>query len=104
MEGEANVERRRSSGLWVHWVGDAVSLAVVLAVGFIGYGELKEANRQEGMRLEKVEAKVEAQQRQSNEDRREMKNDIQRELQNLVTSIGAIDSKLTAILVDRPRK
>jgi uncharacterized protein HemX len=94
-------ERRR--GLWVHWVGDAVSLVIVLGTFLVAWGAQQESNRARDERLTKIEARQEQATAQASADRRELKQDIQQQLQNIVQSIGAMDTKLTAVLIDRPR-
>lgn len=96
-----SVERRKVPGIWVHWVGDFISLIVLGGTFLIAWGTLQESNRQITLRVEKVEHKVEEQQKADIEQRRDMKNDIQRELQNVTSSIANLDAKITAVLMNR---
>jgi hypothetical protein len=95
-------ERRK--GLWVHWIGDLVSLVIVLGTFLVAWGAQQEGNKARDERLTKIEARQEQATAQASADRRELKQDIQLQLQNIVQSIGAMDTKLTAVLIERPRK
>lgn len=89
------VERRApAGGVWIHWIGDAISLAVMLIGLAVAWGGLNE-------RLVAVEKQTARQEQQATSDRRELKADIQRELAAITTSIQALDAKLTQVLLVR---
>jgi Mg2+/citrate symporter len=84
-----------TKGLWVHWIGDLVSLVVMVIALAVNWGKID-------ARLTSVERVQTEQQTQAQNDRKELKADMQREFGTLTDAIRSLDTKLTAILMAAP--
>ena len=93
-EEEKTEHKKDASGLWVHWVGDAVSLIIVLLGLAYSNGKLDE-------RVTTIEKKQAEQTTQSAADRRELKNDMQREFGDIRDTLRTMSQTLTQMLMER---
>jgi hypothetical protein len=76
----------------------------MLGTFLIGYGELRADNRARDDRIVKLEASAATAKQDATAERRELKNDIQNQLQNIIYSISALDNKVTAVMLDQQRQ
>jgi hypothetical protein len=97
-DNEPLIERRKANGvgMWVHWVGDAVSLVIVLLGLAYSNGKLDE-------RVTTIERKQAEQAQQSSTDRRELKSDMQREFGDIRDSLRVISTTLTQLMMERKK-
>jgi hypothetical protein len=82
------MEERRKYGVWVHWVGDAVSLLTMLITIAIGYGRMD-------ARVEEL-AKA---QKATDAARLELKEDVNKRVELIQRTLERIDDKLERLVI-----
>ncbi len=74
-------------GLWVHWIGDFITAAVLLATLAVGWGRITTEIGQ----LKERQLAIEA---QGERGRAELKEDVNRRLDNLQRTMERVEDKL----------
>lgn len=98
------VDRRSKKGVWVHWIGDFVSLVIMLITFSVGYGKMQAQSEEDRRAVAEVKHTLEQEKLTRDSERKELKTDIQNQLTNINNSLGALDSKLTAIMLDNRKR
>lgn len=94
-------QERRRTGMWTTWAGHGITILITIVGMTFSYGRLVESQNAQAERLRALEAQQVKNREDLAQDRREMKTDIQRELQGLQATISQLDSKVTTLLMDR---
>lgn len=81
-------------GLWVHWIGDFITAAVLLATLAVGWGRI---TTEIGI-LKERQLAIES---QGERGRTELKEDVNRRLDNLQRTLERIDDKLDRAALTR---
>lgn len=87
-------EQPPQRGLWVHWIGDFITAAVLLTTLAIGWGRITTEITQLKERQIAIESAGER-------GRAELKEDVNRRLDNLQRTLERIDDKLDRAALTR---